>query len=49
MKRAHRKLHLMIWLLLAPLILLVLTLAVLERPSEPVNEALPPQLTDEAR
>lgn len=49
MKRAHRKLHLTIWLLLAPLILAVLALAVLERPSEPVNEALPPQLIDEAR
>jgi len=44
MKRAHRKWHLALWALIGPAALVVLTLAVMNRPASPVNEALPGEL-----
>jgi hypothetical protein len=49
MKRTHRKTHLIVWILLAPVIISTLLLAVLHRPAEPVNEALPDVLLEEMR
>lgn len=49
MKRAHRKTHLLIWILLAPIMVAALLLAVMHRPADPVNEALPDLLIEEAR
>ncbi|MEM1150993.1 MAG: hypothetical protein AAGI03_10590 [Pseudomonadota bacterium] len=48
MKRAHRKWHLALWLLIAPVVFVVLALAVLDRPVEPSNTALPDPLIREA-
>lgn len=48
MKRAHRSAHRLIWLVLAPLLAVILWLAVTERPAEPVNDALPTALQGEA-
>jgi hypothetical protein len=44
MKRSHRRWHRRVWLLLAPLLLLVIGLAVLLRNAEPRNAALPATL-----
>lgn len=49
MKRAHRRSHLLIWLILGPVILALLALAVMVRPDAPVNDALPASLIEEAR
>lgn len=49
MKRAHRKIHLAAWVILGPVMLAVLALAVLNRPSAPVNDALPDTLIEDAR
>ncbi len=49
MKRSHRKTHLLMWLVLGLVMIAVLLLAVLHRPAEPVNEALPDLLIEEAR
>ncbi len=48
MKRSHRRSHLIIWLILTPLLLAVIKFAVSERPADPVNEALPAALLEEA-
>lgn len=48
MKRAHRKSHFLIWAVLAPVIFCITLLAVMHRPAEPVNDALPNALTEEA-
>lgn len=48
MKRAHRKWHLAIWTVIGPAMLIVLALAVLQRPGEVVNEDLPDALIEEA-
>lgn len=47
MKRAHRKSHLWMWLLLGPVMLAVITLAMTHRTAEPVNNVLPPALIKE--
>jgi hypothetical protein len=49
MKRAHRKTHLLMWIVLTPLIVVTLFLAVLHRPAEPVNAALAAAIVEEAR
>lgn len=49
MKRAHRRTHLALWAILGPVMFWILLLAVLDRPSEPINEALPDTLIEEAR
>ncbi|MEL6827525.1 MAG: hypothetical protein AAFN91_14860 [Pseudomonadota bacterium] len=49
MKRAHRKNHLLIWLLLGPAMFAIIILAVLNRPDAVVNDRLPDSLTQEAR
>ena len=49
MKRAHRKAHLFIWLILGPVMIATLLFAVLHRPAEPVNQELPEILLLEAR
>ncbi len=49
MKRAHRKTHLLLWIILGPVIVCTLLLSVLHRPAEPINEALPDTLLEEAR
>ena len=48
MKRAHRKTHLILWLILGPAIFAIITLAVLQRPATPVNDTLPGPLIEEA-
>lgn len=48
MKRAHRTLHQIIWLVLGPVMAAILWLAVTLRPAEPVNDELPTSLTEEA-
>lgn len=48
MKRAHRKIHFLLWLILGPVIIATLLLAVLYRPAAPVNDALPAALVGEA-
>lgn len=49
MKRAHRKAHLATWVILGPVMLAILAFAVLNRPSAPVNDALPDALIEDAR
>jgi len=49
MKRAHRKSHLMLWLILGPVMFATIILAVLNRPAAPVNDALPDALIEEVR
>lgn len=48
MKRAHRRNHLIIWILLVPILIAVLYLSIALRPGEPVNEELPAELVEEA-
>jgi len=48
MKRAHRKTHLLLWLVLGPAIFAIIALAVMQRPATPLNDALPDSLTQEA-
>ena len=48
MKRVQRKIHFVIWLVLAPLIAVVLWLALSHRPEAPVNPELPEALVEEA-
>ena len=48
MKRAHRRNHLLIWVLLGPAITIGLLAAIMARPGEPVNDALPAELIGEA-
>ena len=48
MKRAHRKSHLFLWLVLGPAMIAALFLAVQQRPAEPVNDDLPVALLEEA-
>ena len=47
MRRAHRRAHIAMWLLIAPALAVVLFLALGERRPEPVNEALPDALKTE--
>ncbi|MEM7329001.1 MAG: hypothetical protein AAF437_09695 [Pseudomonadota bacterium] len=49
MKRAHRKSHLLLWLLLGPLMFAIIALAVLNRPAAPINDALPDTLIEDTR
>lgn len=49
MKRAHRKSHFWIWVVLAPVIFGTLALAVLQRPAEPINESLPDVIVEGVR
>ncbi|MEM7640303.1 MAG: hypothetical protein AAF269_14710 [Pseudomonadota bacterium] len=49
MKRAHRRNHFLIWLLLGPAMFAIIILAVLNRPDAPMNDSLPDSLTQEAR
>ena len=49
MKRAHKRSHLLIWILLGPAIAGMFALAIVLRPDAPVNEALPEALVEEAR
>ena len=48
MKRAHRRMHFAIWMVLAPIMFVILVLAVMHRPDVPVNETLPDILIEEA-
>lgn len=48
MKRAHRRFHLLIWVLLGPALLGLLALAIMVRPDAPMNDSLPDVLTEEA-
>ena len=48
MKRAHRRSHILLWLILGPVMFATIVLAVLNRPAAPVNDALPDALTAEA-
>ncbi len=49
MRRAHRKVLLAMWLVIAPALAVILFLALSQSPAEPVNEALPDALRTEAR
>jgi len=48
MTRAHRQRHLLIWLILTPVIAIILWQSLLHRPEAPVNDSLPPLLTEDA-
>lgn len=48
MKRAHRKTHLLMWIILGPVMIALVLLAVMHRPAEPTNETLPTVLLEEA-
>lgn len=47
MRRAHRNMHVLMWLLIAPALALLLFLALSDRQSIPVNDALPEALQTE--
>jgi hypothetical protein len=47
MKSAHRRAHLVIWLLLAPTMAAILYYALHLRPTEPINDALPAAIETE--
>ncbi|MCR9269498.1 MAG: hypothetical protein ACX94B_11735 [Henriciella sp.] len=49
MKRAHKRAHLLIWIVLAPVIAGLFALSIVMRPGAPVNETLPDVLIEEAR
>lgn len=49
MRRAHRRVHIAMWLIIAPALAVVLFLALSQRQAEPVNDALPEALRTEAR
>ncbi|MEE9380014.1 MAG: hypothetical protein V3V03_01285 [Hyphomonadaceae bacterium] len=49
MKRAHRRTHLLIWLVLGPAMAAILWLAISLRPAAPVNDDLPVSLIEEPR
>ena len=49
MRRAHRKAHIAMWLIIAPALAVVLFLALSQRQAEPVNASLPEALQTEAR
>ncbi len=48
MKRGQRRLHAVLWLVVAPALAIVLWLGISHRPASPVNDALPPALGTEA-
>lgn len=48
MKRSHRTMHRLVWLLLAPALAAIIVIALQARPGEPVNDALPAELLLEA-
>ena len=48
MKRAHRKTHILLWLIIAAVMVATLFFAVQHRPDAPVNDALPDILIEEA-
>lgn len=48
MKRAHRSVHRLAWLVLAPVFVFIIWLALAVRPDAPVNETLPAALIEEA-
>ena len=43
MQQHHRKRHWRMWIILAPLALLILIVAIVLRPAQPVNDDLPGQ------
>ncbi|MEM6810568.1 MAG: hypothetical protein AAGA41_02190 [Pseudomonadota bacterium] len=47
MRRAHRKAHVALWLLITPALAVVLYLALTDRQSVPVNDSLPGVLQTE--
>ena len=47
MRRAHRKVHVLMWVLIAPALAVVLYLALSNRQTTPVNDALPDVLQTE--
>ncbi|MEO1554219.1 MAG: hypothetical protein AAFR82_09790 [Pseudomonadota bacterium] len=49
MKRAHRKSHLLLWIILGPVMFATIVLAVLNRPAAPMNEKLSDPLIEEVR
>ena len=48
MKRAHRRSHLLIWALLAPIIFGLFAFAIMDRPDAPMNDSVPDALIEEA-
>lgn len=48
MKRSHRTMHRLVWLLLAPALAAIIFVALQVAPDEPVNDALPAELLLEA-
>lgn len=48
MKRAHRRNHVLIWIILGPVLVLGLLAAIMARPGDPVNDSLPVELIGEA-
>jgi hypothetical protein len=47
MRRAHRRIHVLVWLILAPAVALGVYAAVTQRPREPVTE-LPDAIAEDA-
>jgi len=48
MKRAHRSLHRLIWLIMPLLLAGIIVLALIVRPADPVQDTLPEALLEEA-
>ncbi|MCR9224514.1 MAG: hypothetical protein NXH70_10620 [Hyphomonas sp.] len=48
MKRAHRRVHFGMWMIIGPLIMWLLALAFADLPETPGNEAIPDELVEEA-
>ena len=48
MKRAHANRHRLIWLILTPIMIATLLMAIMARPGDTVNEAIPEIFIEEA-
>lgn len=48
MKRAHRSLHRLIWLIMPLLLAAIIAVSLIVRPAEPVQDSLPEVLLEEA-
>ena len=48
MKRAHRRVHFGMWVIIGPLILWILVLAFLHLPNTPENPTIPDEIVEES-
>lgn len=47
MKRAHRRVHFGMWVIIGPLIMWILVLAFADLPETPRNDAIPAEIVEE--